>query len=394
MEFEQLIKRLDWLEKEREKDKETVASLKEKVASLETSYGAATKQIRELDRQLTEATAFAARVEQFDSMLAKTRADISKMIADNDKLNQQRLQDAANVHLAQLTEINKSVEELKRSYDPTEIKRKLKERGDEIQRLTNNIADLKQLVDKSVQASQSVGLSIKAVEETRKNDLKRIADIQGEITAVRKRADETREKSVVAADGVRNIEVRVNELLAAEADRKQAQTLFLDHQSLLQVERDRAWKEWKEKYDAFQNEAAQLDSQVQSLDDAIRGAKKAQDTYVELNTKLERRISEVTEMQRLAEERLRQEWITFKADDQKRWTGYSLASEEAFRDIRKDAQKSELRVAALEEATQLLHDQLHQTASTAERQLQEIVNVAHEWATASERVMGHKKSKK
>jgi len=44
----------------------------------------------------------------------------------------------------------------------------------------------------------------------------------------------------------------------------------------------------------------------------MRGAKKAQDTYLELNTKLERRINEVTELQRLAEDRLRQEWISFK----------------------------------------------------------------------------------
>ena len=69
--------------------------------------------------------------------------------------------------------------------------------------------------------------------------------------------------------------------------------------------------------------------------------RRAQETYLELNTKLERRINEVTEMQRLAEDRLRQEWVSFKTDDQKRWTGYSLSSEESFRDIRKDVQKTE-----------------------------------------------------
>ena len=36
--------------------------------------------------------------------------------------------------------------------------------------------------------------AVKAVEETRKNDLKRVADVQGEVTALRKRIDENRDK--------------------------------------------------------------------------------------------------------------------------------------------------------------------------------------------------------
>jgi chromosome segregation ATPase len=206
--------------------------------------------------------------------------------------------------------------------------------------------------------------------------------------------EESRERSKLNADGIRNIDNRITELLTSELERRQAQTAFLEQQSLAQVDRDRAWKEWREKVDEFQKEAAGLDSRIQILDDALRGAKKAQETYVELNTKLERRINEVTEMQRLAEDRLRQEWVSFKADDQKRWTGYSLSSEESFREIRKDLQKYEQRFSALNDLAQVLQDQLHQISDATERQLQEMMNVTHEWMTSYERIMGHKKTKK
>jgi chromosome segregation ATPase len=173
------------------------------------------------------------------------------------------------------------------------------------------------------------------------------------------------------------------------------QMTYLEQQSLAQVERDRAWKDWKEKYDAFQKQAADLDSQVQSMEETMRGARKAQDAYLELNTKLERRISEVTEMQRLAEDRLRQEWISFKTDDQKRWTGYSLSSEESLRDIRKSVQKVEESLTNLSDVSQVLQDQMHQTTDTTEQQLQEVMNAAHEWMTSYQRIMGHgRKSKK
>ncbi|HNB88183.1 MAG TPA: hypothetical protein PLL38_16180, partial [Anaerolineales bacterium] len=107
------------------------------------------------------------------------------------------------------------------------------------------------------------------------------------------------------------------------------------------------------------------------------------------------RINEVTEMQRLAEDRLRQEWVSFKTDDQKRWTGYSLSSEESFRDIRKEVQKLETRITPFDDITQVLQDQMHQTTDATEKQLQEMMNVLHEWMLSYQRIMGHgKKSKK
>lgn len=390
MEFEQIIKRLDWLEKERRKDKEVIAALKEQAASLEAGLNAAAKQIKALNKQFSEISAGAARFEQLDAMLAKQRADFAKLIEQSEKSAQKRERDAARRHQAELEKINKSIAEM---FSPAELKKKFKERSDAEQRLANNLADLKQKVEEAVQSNQTVLENWKLGEEARKNDLKRIADMQGELTAMRKRVEDSREKTKLNADSIRNIENRLTELLATEMERKQAQTAFLEQQALAQVERDRAWKEWRAKYETFQKEAQAMETQVQALDEALRGAKKAQETYVELNTKLERRINEVTEMQRLAEERLRQEWVTFKADDQKRWTGYSLSSEDAFRDIRKDVKKLEEQANRLDETTQLLQDQLHQTTDTTEQQLQELMNIAHEWMTAYERIMGHKKAK-
>ena len=99
-------------------------------------------------------------------------------------------------------------------------------------------------------------------------------------------------------------------------------------------------------------------------------------------------------MQRLAEDRMRQEWVTFKADEQKRWTGHSLSQDEAMRDLRKDMDKLEQRVGLIDDAAQVMQDQLHQTSETTGQQLQELMNVAHDWLTAYERIMGHTKTKK
>src|ERR1041385_2221525 len=126
----------------------------------------------------------------------------------------------------------------------------------------------------------------------------------------------------------------------------------------------------------------------------LRNAKRAQETYNDLNVRLERRISEVTEMQRLAEDRLRQEWVTFKADDQKRWTGYTLSQDEGSKDVRRVMQKIEERIDPVYESIQTIQDQLQQTTDATEQQLQELMNVAHEGVSASERIMGHGRARK
>lgn len=391
MEFEQIVKRLDFLDKQQRESKDKLAALTERLTSFETSVSAASKQIKALAKQVSDIAPAAKRIEQFEALLAKQRGEIVKLIEENEKLRARSEREASKKLQADLGEINKAIEQIKASLNVAEIKRQLKQRADEIQRANTNISELKAQLEEAQRANEDTRRAVKLAEEARLNDLKRVTDIQGEITALRKRVDENREKAAVIADTLKNMESRFQQLLASEAERKQAQIAFLEQQSLAQVERDRAWKEWKEKVDAFQAEAASLDEQVQKLDEALRNAKKAQETYVELNTKLERRINEVTEMQRLAEDRLRQEWLAFKADDQKRWTGHSLSAEESFRDMRKDLQKAEEKVNALNETAQMLHDQLHQTTDAAEKQLQELMNIVHEWMTAYQRIMGHGK---
>jgi chromosome segregation ATPase len=324
-------------------------------------------------------------------MISKQRTDLVKLIEENEKARAKNEKEAAKNLQSQLTEINKAITQLKSTVDVSELKKMIKERGDEIQRAMNNISDLKAAVEETKRSNEDVKHTFTAAEEARRNDLKRVADLQGELTALRKRIDENRDKSAIQADSIKNIENRITDLLASELERKQAQTAFIEQQSVAQVDRERAWKDWQEKFNAFQKEAQELDNQIQKMEEALRGAKKAQETYVELNTKLERRINEVTEMQRLAEERLRQEWISFKADDQKRWTGYSLSSEEAFRDIRKEVQKYEERISTMSEVLQILQDQVHQTTDTSEKQLQEMMNVVHEWMSSYQRIMGHGK---
>jgi len=393
MEFEQITKRLEWLDDQERKSKASVSEIGKSLAALETTVNAISKQIKTLTKDVSDLGPAAARLNQFDQILAKQRAELNKAFEEIEKNAQRREREAIQQRQIELKEINASVDGLRSEFDFESIKKQLKDQALEEKRLSLVVQDMQQKVEDALKQID-LGLNIsKESEETNRQNLKRITDIQAEMSAVRKRADEAREKTTLHSDSIRNLENRINELLESEGGRKEAQTAFLDQQVLAQVERDRAWKDWQTKYETFKKQAENMELQVAALDDTIRAAKRSQDAYNELNQKLERRIAEISEMQRLAEDRIRQEWVAFKADEQKRWTSHSLSQEESMRDLRKDLDKLEGHVTELTDSSQTLQDQLHQTSSATEQQLQELMNVSHEWLTAYERIMGHSKTK-
>ncbi len=389
MEFEQIVKRLEWLDDEHRKDKAALKKLEERIATFDNKIKPLSEQIKDLTKKVSEIGPVNERIDQFDDVILKQRVEAKKAVDEVEKKQKLREKDFLKLHYEGLEEIKKSLPELDQTKDIAELKKLIKQRVDEYIKLNVAVTELKPKIDEAVRKSEDLVTSNKVLEENRRQDVKRVADLQGEITSVRKRVEEYRQKAELQNDMVRNIENRFNELLLSEAERKKAQAAFIEQQSLAKIDTEKVYKDWMEKVETFKQQTATLDSQTQALDETLRAAKRAQETYIDLNQKLERRINEITEMQRLGEERLRQEWVTFKAEDQKRWTGYTLSSEESVRDIRKTVDKYEERITAIDDSSQTFQDLLHQTADATEQQLQELMNVFHQWLTAYERIMGH-----
>mgnify|MGYP005849177563 CR=1 FL=1 len=395
MDFEQIVKRLQWLDEEHRKDKAAIIELEERIASYEANLDTVAKQIKPLEKQVAALLSTSGRIDQFEVIVANQREEMKIALEELEKEYQKREKDLTKQRQKDLEPLNKEIDQIKKAL--TEIallKRELKARALEETRLHQEIKELRPPIDEAKRAAEEATRVQRVFDENRKQDMKRIADLQGELTALRKRIDETRSRIDASADSFKRLENRIKELMVSEAERKAAQNEFIEKQSVAHLDRERAYKEWSKSYADFQAQVEKLESQSLALEETLRSAKRAQETYNELNSKLERRINEVTEMQRLAEDRLRQEWVTFKADDQKRWTGYTLSLDEGAKDMRKSIQKLEERISALDEAQQTTQDQLHQTADVTEAQLQELMNVAHEWLSAYERVMGHGKTTK
>ena len=391
MEFEQIIKQLDWLDEERRKDKATIAAQVEHIAILNNKVETLTEKIKPLESAIESYMPLAARVEQFDAFLSQQREEVNAVFEKLEREAKKRDKNTKESFLKEFAPLNEAITDIESKIDFSHLERGLKAREAEDLRLSALFTEIKASFDEVIKSNKDLKYAQNLYEDNRLQDIKRLSDTQGEIVALRKRLDEEREKHQLNADTLKNIDMRVAEVLASEHKRKQEQSEFFEKFSIEQIDRERAWKEWIKEADKFNEKTELLESHLQASDEATRAAKKAKEAYEEISQKVERRVNEIVEMQRLLEDRLRQEWVTFKADDQKRWTGYGLTQDETMKNLKKALEKVEKGITELNDESQTIQDQLHQTASLTEHQMQELMNWAHEWLTASERVMGHEK---
>ncbi len=389
MELEDLAKKLEWLEREHRKDHATITELQEKVIGYEGNFSLLQSQLKDLNTDLLRFNPLAARLDQFDTMVSQYRAEVSRAIDESEKRRVKQERAVEDRHRVEIDNLNKSLVEIRTTLEGIqELRRGLQVRAEEDTRLGRAIAEVEKRLGEFTRADDDIRRTVRLVDEARKNDIKHFADTQGELAAIRKRAEDAREKAELNSDALRQLDSRINELLASESDRRQAQMTFIEQQNLAQVDRDRGWKDIQIRFEAFARQTLNLDQQLITLEETQRSVKRSQEAFEDINTRLERRINEITEIQRLAEDRFRQEWVTFKADDQKRWTNYSLTQDELVKDIRVELEKLNQRIAALDDVSQSLQDLVQQTSETTETQLQELMNWAHEFLTNYGRIMG------
>lgn len=389
METEQIFKKVDWLDEERRKDKNALQSLEERITALEGNIHPLAQQIKDLSGDIARLTAMFTRMDDFDSNLLQQRVESKQYFEELERQFRKRDEESEKIRRIEMRNVEAGLAELHKELEAIpEIKRGLKARSDEESRLTRMLDELRTKIEAVRRSEEEYTRTYRLLDDGRRQDSKRLTDLQGEVSALRKRIDDQRGRVELATTSTKRLETRLNELAVVETERREAQEAFIENQNMLQMERERVWKDWQSRFESIESQTADIGTNLESLEATHRAVKRSQQSLDELTEKVERRINEITEIQRLSEERFRQEWVTFKADDQKRWTNYTLTIEEQRGEAARQYERIADRVTHLEDGIQELQDLLHQVNDQSEKRLQSLLAMAHDWVSAYERSLG------
>lgn len=390
MDFDQVLKQLEWLNEERRKDKDIISKQEDRITAMEGNISAANQQVKDLSSEITRLSTVVNRMDEFDSSLLQQRLEINKQVEEQDKQTKKREEEMEKVRRVEMRSVDTSIAEMRQEHEAfSGINRSLQARVDEETRLGQQIDEIRVKIQDIQRTEEEYTRTYRLIEDGRRQDSKRLVDLQGEVTALRKRSDEHRGQMELVSSNLRKVENRLTETLAQDSDRQEAQDAFIEKQALQQVEFERTWKEWQAQIEKIDRQSEDVERQFTSLDSTHGEVKRLKGTIEELQSRIERRTNEITEVQRLAEERFRQEWVTFKADDQKRWTNYTLTQEEQRNELSRNLEKMGDQLIDQKLSLQEVQDIIHQMNEETERRLQSLLSMTHDWVAAYERIAGN-----
>jgi len=356
----QLENRVEQIDRELRNDKTLIASLQGKIDNQNTESSNLRMRTADIESEITRIATTLTRLDQYDQEISSLRKDLEKRIEEliSAVLEKQVQTDKNAQGIENLTLDFRSLRKKFQSFDG--FGDLLESRKEEDTRLGRLIEELRAKVNDITRFDDDYKRSLRINEENRRQDAKRITDIQGEVAVIRKRQDEVRGKQDLVSDNMRKLENRINDLLVAESERKEAQNTFIEKLNMVQVNYNRTFNQWAERIEAMDQITSNIEEEVSGLENIQRSVKKSQSTLDEATQRFDRRVNEITEVQRLNEDRFRQEWTTFKSDYQKRWSNYTLSQEEQYTQINRDQEGQASRITTLEEAIVDLTDNFQQ----------------------------------
>jgi chromosome segregation ATPase len=379
VEFDEIEKRLAWLDSERQKDKKLIKELQDTIEGFPGLIQKQSAEIKSLETAVKVNSPLPARIDQLGEEISSNRAEIMKKIIDVEKSIATGDKKVENVHKDEVDNLNKRLIEFHSELKTiNELKKTVYARVEEEFRIGQKVENVENQIPELHTTDEDIQRQVTLILGERNQDSKRITDLQLETAALKKRVEEVRNNYDLDKEAIRKIDKKIDDIVVSEKERKQNQVSFLEKVSLEQVTKNSQWKEWQEKFADLQKIGPSLNAKMLDFDEALRSIKKTQSDFDDINERFNRRINEITEMNRLAEVRFRQEWIAFKADDQKRWTNYTLAREEESREDARTLNQVNDRLIKIEDAIQDMQDTIGLLTEETKKQVNGLYSATQE----------------
>jgi hypothetical protein len=313
-------------------------------------------------------------------MLDQLRLELTRQIAAVEQRRGESDREAERLRQIERDGVNRAIADLRKPIEAMpKVEQEMVARKEEEKRVAKALIELQKRIADVSKRDDEYTRAVALLEEARRQDSKRIVELQGEAPELRKRVDDSKAKMEVLEELVRRNEVRITEVVGAENERRTAQSSWMEQQAVTLANYDRWWAEFKERADAIFRSTSEYEGRMRDYAETHRGMKQALDEHKHYLELMERRASEVAEIQRLAEERFRQEWNTFLADEQKRWTTHLLLRDEQWREHDRNYERIHDRLATLEDDQTAVDAQVRAIRELDSTRLQAMANVLREW---------------
>ena len=360
----QLAQQIKWMEDERRKDKAQIATLQERITGQAQEVADVARRLQETDNALKASQGLVARLLSTDRVLEEFKIDIVAMInrLDDDRKKSER--EAERVRHLSIETLQRQINEIKVEVPRIgKIEDELPSRRAEEKRLAEVVQRLPPQIEAAVQLVDERTRGVPYLEEGRRQDVKRLLSVEQESINHFKKLDLLAGKLQVLEDALGKLPPRFEPLAAR----------LSDHDKQLDDLRSGDFR-LQQQVKSFDSVVNQLRDQVVDYTSVLNKLREQalinQRAETELNAfqeTLRMRVAELSEVERLFEERVKKQFEDFLAEFEKRWGKLEPRIDEHWHEHERVHRAENERVERLEGAPAPLQEQITVLRSDHER---------------------------
>ncbi len=355
MDLSQALQTLKWLDQERRKDRAMISKLEERLQEQERRIARKTAQIEELQGALTRLEGRLSKIDEFEQMVSNYKKEMTFQLERRDEASHKERAEAKRLrrleHEAMKEHLNRLEKELRvlPRYDE-----QLNARQAEEERMSGKIQSLESIVADQDKRIEDATNAVAYLEERRRSDHRRLIEAEQSFPKIHKKIDTLAQKFPLLEQSVQKLAPRIDE--AIQMARKWEKPI--EELRVSDFQREQKMQSYVDQAEAVAEELERVRQQTHGFIERREQVKRALSALEKFRTRIERRQDEMSERQRIAEERVEREWEEWQSERSKERKRRELVIEQRWQAQEEVDTEQAGRLGALEDLTKLQHVQL------------------------------------
>lgn len=329
MDINQISNLVQYYDEERRKDRVLLVQMQERVESLLRENEARSRYAQGLETSITELKSRVARADGWQTAIETARAEFKQNVARAEESFKRVDTDAQRVRQVELESVTRQIAELKREIKPyARYADDFEGRKQEDARLSELIGKLQvQAIDLDRRLDQP-GAAISYLEEQRRQDAKRIVQVEDQLPDLRRKIDALPPQLLLLDEGIRKKQLEIEEA----GKMLEAQSQLMENQRVSDIRRERQFAEYASVVEQLKVRADDISTQTTGFIQMREDVRRVLNEFPEFERRMEARINELFEIQRDAEERTKRQTESFKDRIDKDWLDFATSQNEKWFD--------------------------------------------------------------
>ena len=328
MDLAQAMQTIRWLDEERRKDKELIGTLQQRLQNQAQEIAQQQVQIQELLTRIASIQTSLTRMDDFEGMVANFKSELTYQMDYRDETRRKESAESERLRRIEYEALTDHLHRLERElqvlprYDEELTARRAEEsRLSELtQRLAEQVADLSKRLDERLQV-------VVYLEEQRRADNRRITELEQDLPELFKRIDAVARRIPLLEDAQQKQKARIEEAVQAVSKYEKP----IEELRISDFQREQRMKQYLDQGEAVAKELERVRAQTQGFLEQQQEVKRYLRVLDAFQARQEKQQTEVSEMQRLAEERLRRQWEEWQTARDKQLKKQEALIEERWR---------------------------------------------------------------